>query len=367
MIIAARQLQEKCKEMRNHLYITFVDLTKDFDTVNRDRLWKFKQKFSCPEWFTDMVRQLHDGMTARVTDNGTVFETFAVTNGVFSLMFSAMLMDAYRDEPSGIRIAYRTDGHLLNSRRMQVSTRVSTGTVHDFLSAVDCARNTVTEEDMQRSMDLFTAACADFGSTIRTAKTVVMHKPPPSAEYNAPRINVNGAQLKNVETFAYLESTLSRNTRIDDEVAQLNSKASQAFGRLQASMWDRHGFHLNTKLQMYKAVVLPILLYGAGTWTVYSNQARKLHHFHLSCLHRIGLVGHLRMQCTINPKFLISTSNSANPSSDSPTLTPGINFITPTIIETTFFYSSPITPTTATTTAFTTTTTTISDGESFLS
>ncbi|VDL90915.1 unnamed protein product [Schistocephalus solidus] len=44
---------------------------------------------------------------------------------------------------------------------------------------------------------------------------------------------------------------------------------------------------------------------------------------------------------------------------DSPTLTPGINFITPTIIQTTSIYSSPVTPTTATTTAFTLTTTTI--------
>ncbi|VDL95719.1 unnamed protein product [Schistocephalus solidus] len=73
-----------------------------------------------------MVRQLHDGMTARVTDNGKVSEAFAVTNGVtqgcvlapipFSLMFSAMLMDTYRDEQPGIRIAYRTDGNLLKSR-----------------------------------------------------------------------------------------------------------------------------------------------------------------------------------------------------------------------------------------------------------
>ncbi|BHF70896.1 hypothetical protein SprV_0401394900 [Sparganum proliferum] len=34
-ICAARQLQEKCQEMRTHLYSTFVDLTKAFDTVNR--------------------------------------------------------------------------------------------------------------------------------------------------------------------------------------------------------------------------------------------------------------------------------------------------------------------------------------------
>ncbi|VDL87847.1 unnamed protein product [Schistocephalus solidus] len=57
------------------------------------------------------------------------------------------------------------------------------------------------------------------------------------------------------------------------------------------------------------------------------------------------------------------------PPSDSPTHTLGINFITPTVIETTSLYSSPVTPTTATTTAFafTTSTTTISDGESLLS
>ncbi|VDL94909.1 unnamed protein product [Schistocephalus solidus] len=74
-------------------------------------------------------------MTACVTDNGTVSEAFALTNGVkqgcvlaptlFSLMFYAMLMDAYRDEQPGIRITYRTVRHLLNSRRMQTSTRVS--------------------------------------------------------------------------------------------------------------------------------------------------------------------------------------------------------------------------------------------------
>ncbi|VDM02124.1 unnamed protein product [Schistocephalus solidus] len=141
-------------------------------------------------------------------------------------MFSTMLMDAYRDEQPCIRIAYRTYRHLLNSRCMQASTRVSTATVRHLLFADDCALNTVTEEDMQRSMVFFAAGCADFGLTISTAKSVVMPQPPPSAEYNAPRINVNGAHLKNVETFAFLGSTLTRNMRIDYEIAQRISKAS---------------------------------------------------------------------------------------------------------------------------------------------
>nr|VZI06923.1 unnamed protein product [Spirometra erinaceieuropaei] len=272
MIFAARQLQEKCQEMRTHLYSTFVDLTKAFDTVNREGLWKIMQKFGSPERFTQMVRQLHDGMMARVTDNGAVSEAFAVTNGVkqgcvlaptlFSLMFSAMLMDAYRNERPGIRIAYRTDGHLLNPRRMHFQSRVSTNTVHELLFADDCALNTTSEEEMQRSMDLFSAACENFGLVINTQKTVVMHQPPSNTAppHNAPQISVNGTQLQVVENFLYLDSTLSRSTKIDDEVACHISKTSQAFGRLRSIVWNRYALQLSTKLKMCKAVWM---LYGA--------------------------------------------------------------------------------------------------------
>ncbi|BHF68133.1 hypothetical protein SprV_0301116300 [Sparganum proliferum] len=114
--------------MRTHLYFTFVDLTKAFDTVNRDGLWKIMQKFGCLERFTQMVRQLHDGMMARIMDDGAISEAFAVTDVVkqgyvltsnlISLLFFAMLMDAYRDERPGIRIAYKTGGHLVSQRRM---------------------------------------------------------------------------------------------------------------------------------------------------------------------------------------------------------------------------------------------------------
>nr|VZI38876.1 unnamed protein product [Spirometra erinaceieuropaei] len=247
MIFAARQLQEKCQEMRTHLYSTFVDLTKAFDTVNREGLWKIMQKFGCLERFTQMVRQLHDGMMARVTDNGAVSEAFAVTSGVkqgcvlaptlFSLMFSAMLMDAYRDERPGILIGYRTDGHLLNQRRMNFQSRVSTTFVHELLFADDCTLNTTLEEEMQRSMDLFATACENYGRVINTQKTVVMHQPPPNsakASNAPPQISVNWTQLQVVENFPYLGSTRSRNTKIDDEVANRISKASQAFGRLKA-------------------------------------------------------------------------------------------------------------------------------------
>ncbi|BHF73699.1 hypothetical protein SprV_0401678100 [Sparganum proliferum] len=173
---------------------------------------------------------------------------------------------------------------------MHFQSRVSTTTVDELLFADDCALNTTSEEEMQRSMDLFSAACANFGLVINTQKTVVMHQPPPNTATPPPdaqQIHVNGTQLKLVENFPYLGSTLSRSTKIDDEVARRTSKASQVYGRLQSTVWNRHGLQLSTKLKIYKAVILPTLLYGAGTWTVYTKQARRLNHFHLSCLRRI--------------------------------------------------------------------------------
>nr|VZI45681.1 unnamed protein product [Spirometra erinaceieuropaei] len=222
MIFAARQLQEKYQEMRTHLYSTFVDLTKAFDTVNREALWKIMQKFGCPERFTQVMRQQHDGMMARVTDNGAVSEAFAVTNGVKQNLRTG----AY---------PLQTDGHLLNQRRMHFQSRVSKTTDHELLFADDCDQNTTSEEEMQRSMDLFSATCENFGLVINTHKTVVMHQPPPNSAtaLNAPpQMSVNGTQQQVVENFPYLGSTLSRNTKIDDEVANWIAKSSQAFGRL---------------------------------------------------------------------------------------------------------------------------------------
>nr|VZI45739.1 unnamed protein product [Spirometra erinaceieuropaei] len=106
-------------------------------------------------------------------------------------MFSAMLMDAYRDERPRIRIAYRTDGHL-NQRRMHFQSRESKTTVRELLFADDCALNTTSEEGMQRSMDLFSAACENFDLVINRQKTVVMHQPPPNTAPppNVPQISV---------------------------------------------------------------------------------------------------------------------------------------------------------------------------------
>ena len=91
---------------------------------------------------------------------------------------------------------------------------------------------------------------------------------------------MKGLRLQMVDKFTYLGSTLLRVVHIDAEV---NARIAKASG----SVRDRTGIKLDTKLKVYKAVVLPTLLYACETWGVYQRHAKRLNHFHTSCLRKL--------------------------------------------------------------------------------
>ena len=220
--------------------MTFVDLTKAFDTVSREGLWKIMAKFGCPAKFIAMVRQFHDGMLARVQNDGEFSDPFPVTNGVkqgcviastlFSMMFSAMLTDAFQEGDNGIPIRYRFDGKLFNLRRLQAKSKVQTEVLDEFLFADDMVKGAPTEEKMQKDVDQVSDSCDSYDLTISIKKTEVVYQPAPGKPYKEPTITVKGQRLQVVDKFTYLGSTLSRVVHTDDEV---NARIAKASGELQ--------------------------------------------------------------------------------------------------------------------------------------
>ena len=231
---------------------------------------------------------------ARVLDDSEQPEAFWVTKGVkqgcvlaptlFRLMLSATLTDTFRESKPGINNTFRTDGRLFNPRRLEAATKVKETVLRDFLFAEDCAFNAGDEQKMQAKMDSFSAACNNFGLTITTKKTEVMFQPAPGNQYHEPQITVNGQTLQAVETFTYLGSTLSRAASIDAEINNRISKAG-----LSEKVSERRRISLETKLKVYRAVVLTTLLYGSETWTVYRRHEKILNHFDLRCLRNLHI------------------------------------------------------------------------------
>ena len=69
-------------------------------------------------------------------------------------------------------------------------------------------------------------------------------------------------------SLTYLGSFISNDATVSKGVDNHLSKASSSFGRLSKRMWQSHVLRFSTKIQVYKAVIVPTLLYGAETWVL---------------------------------------------------------------------------------------------------
>ena len=76
IIFSFRHLQEKCIEHHMPLYIALIDLTKAFDLVSREGLFKVLPKIGCPPKLQSMIESFHTDTKGTVQFNGSFSEPF---------------------------------------------------------------------------------------------------------------------------------------------------------------------------------------------------------------------------------------------------------------------------------------------------
>lgn len=178
--------------------MAFIDLTKAFDTVNRQALWNMLSRYGCPDKYVRILRLLHDGMLATVlSNNGSESEPFTVETGVkqgciiaptlFSIFIAAILHLIGNELPQGIPVLYRTDGRLFNLNRFKAKGKVKTATIIELQYADDNAIVAHSAEDLQGILTAFTKAYQALGLALNLRKTQVLHQPPPNQPPTPPR------------------------------------------------------------------------------------------------------------------------------------------------------------------------------------
>ena len=274
MIFSLRQLQEKCREQRQPLLVAFIDLTKAFDLVSRDGLFKILLKIGCPPRLLSIIRSFHEDMKGTVVFDGSTSAAFNIRSGVkqgcvraptlFGIFFAVILKHAFGPAAEGIYLRTRTDGKLFNLSRLRSKTIVQLTCLRDFLFADDAAVTAHSAEDLQQLMTRFIDACQDFGLTISLKKTQVMGQDTDSA----PAISINNHELDVIHDFVYLGSAISDTLSLDAELNRRIGKAATIMTRLTKKAWNNSKLTVHTKIQIYRACVVSTLVYGSESWTL---------------------------------------------------------------------------------------------------
>jgi len=126
MIFSLHQLQQKCRKPRIHLYVAFIDLTKTFDLVKREGLFKILLKISCSSMLQSMIESFNHNMkgTCSLTatsQNQSAYKKNVVKQGciltptLFGIFFIMLLKHAFGTSSKGIYLRTRSEGKLLTS------------------------------------------------------------------------------------------------------------------------------------------------------------------------------------------------------------------------------------------------------------
>lgn len=164
-------------------------------------------------------------------------------------------------------------------------------TVMDKDYADDMAVLDNSEQGLQESTDLLSDYCRYAGLRVNSGKTKSMAcgkntGQRPYTEECTLDLTVDGEHIEQVSHFTYLGSILSSDGTIDKELTSRIGKASGAFNQL-GSIWNNRNIRICTKVRIYKAAVITVLLYGSEAWSTTKMQVKRFEVFHQRCLRRI--------------------------------------------------------------------------------
>jgi hypothetical protein len=313
MMLVSRFLTEQANLSGVDMFQIFVDLTKAYDSVDRELMWLILERIGVPAKMRKAITNMHHGMKARVRVEGKLSDSFEMVHGLrqgcvlapllFNIFFAFVvkharesLINKFGENDFGVQIQYREGSTIFDNKKYKRTTEKSKGTnAWIALFADDAAMMTTNEAELQPMMDAFHSAATAFGLTISIKKTEVL------TEKNNVKVVVEGQTLKVVKKFKYLGGIQVPDGSSGAEIRKRISNARASFRRYKG-MFRSKAFTWGDKANLYEAHVLSVLLYASGTWTVTTKDWDMLESMHLS--HLLTMCGKTRLNQISYAKLL---------------------------------------------------------------
>ena len=278
-LFTLRQIAEKYLEKDRELYCCYIDFEKAFDSVWQEGIWRALRFFGFPQKIINLLQALYSKSNSAVRVNGDLTEWFQTTVGVrqgcvispqlFNILLEVVMLYATHN----VNIGAKIQGQLISNLRF----------ADDIVILAESAN------DLQNLVDKVYENSSNLGLKINIAKTEVQVI---GKKENHIKININGTTLRQVENFIYLGGTISQKGSCTEDIKSRIGKSLGAFQRLQP-IWKAEDIQQDTKVELYRVLVLSILLYGAETRTLKKEDENRLLVFEMLCLRKIMGVARL--------------------------------------------------------------------------
>ena len=265
-IYALRTIIHNCLEYNIPLCINFVDFKAAFDSIRRDFIWTSMRHYGLPEKYIRIFQAFFNGTMSAVRVNGELTDWFSVNSGTgqgdfqgpplfnFCLNFAAFMAETNKTISHGV---------VLHKKSKGVDEKVVLDTDYaDDMAIMDNSR-----DGLQESTDILAHYSSYAGLKINAKKTKCMAvskcaSQRPYIEEDYIELEVNGEPVEQVSNFVYLGVTISGDGRIDKDLDIRIQRAYGAFHQLW-KIWKSRTIKTPTKIRIYRAAVISILLYGA--------------------------------------------------------------------------------------------------------
>ena len=132
-------------------------------------------------------------------------------------------------------------------------------------------------EKLQLSTNQLQETCMKYGMKINAGKCKAITASPIP-------ISIINSIVETVQEFIFLGSNVPSTSA---DIKRRISLANIAFGRLKKNIWSRRDISIALKIRLYKALILPIAIYGAETWSLTKVDEQKLAVFENNCIRTI--------------------------------------------------------------------------------
>ncbi|KAK3560905.1 hypothetical protein QTP86_022883 [Hemibagrus guttatus] len=252
-IFALRILMEKYMDGQRELHRVFVDLEKAYDRVPREELWYCMRKSGVAEKYVRVVQDMYERSRTVVRCAVGQTEEFKVEVGLHQGSALSPFLFAIGDLD-------------------QLSEEVRQESPWTMMFADDIVICSESREQVEENLERWRFALERRGMKVSRRKTEYMCV---NEREGSGTVRLQGEEVKKVQEFKYLGSTVQSNGECGKEVKKRVQAGWNGWRKVSEVLCDRK-ISARIKGKVYRTVVRPAMLYGLETVSLKKRQESEL-------------------------------------------------------------------------------------------